>query len=256
MGSRIVVLCSVVVLAGCGTDPKDSADSVKKSVDSLNAVEKALHFIGLWPSYECGDAAPVSAAKVAEHLKEKVGCGVVSTEHDDTSDSVVLTFNDTCEVDGKKLTGKARLRFSQGDERVDAKFDLHELKVDGLEIPFAVSVNQCGDQMAYQVQGSGTLDHGHPFAIDLTATVRAGIPLIGHDDLILDGAGEVDLDHGKDAVTFDQVQMELGDPLPKHGNLSIETGDGHKVTAKFVDSWPVSHAEVVVDEGKKVDVPL
>ncbi len=252
----LLMLSAVVVLAGCGQDPKAATQSVKKSVDTLNLAEQALHFVGLWPSYTCGDPAEVSAAQVAEHVKERIGCGVVATEHDGTSDSVVLSFPEACEVNGKALTGKARLKFSQGDDRVDARFDLEELKVDGAPVPLSVSVNQCGDQLTYQVQGSGTFDHGHVFALDLTATVRAGIPLIGHDDLILDGAGELDLDQGQDAVRFEQVQMELGDPLPKHGALEIDTADGHKVRAIFVDSWPLSHAKVTVDEEQPVDVPL
>ncbi|MFT3836422.1 MAG: hypothetical protein QM723_05435 [Myxococcaceae bacterium] len=254
---RVAVLSAVILLSACGSDPKAGADGVKKSVDSLNAVEKALHFIGLWPSYECGDAAPVAAANVASHLRERVGCGIVTTESDDSSSSVVLSFpDDSCYVDGKKLTGKARLRFSQGDDRLDARFDLNELKVDGDAIPLAVSVGECGDMMTYSIQGSAKIDHDHTFALDLTTQLRAGIPLIGHDDLVLDGFGELDNPHSKDQVAFEQVKMELGEPIPNDGQLKIDTEDGHHISARFFDGWPVGGAEVQVDQGDKTKIPL
>jgi hypothetical protein len=253
---RVAVLAAVILMAGCAADPKSEADGVKKSVDSLNAVEKALHFIGLWPSYECGEAAPVAAANVAKNLRERIGCGVVTEESDDSSSSVLLSFPDTCYVDGKKLTGKARLRFSQGDDRLDARFDLNELRVDGDPIPLAVSVGECGDMMTWAVQGSARIDKDHTFALDLTTQLRAGIPLIGHDDLVLDGVGELDNPHTKDQVTFEKVKMEVGSPIPNAGNLKIDTEDGHHITARFFDGWPVGGAEVQVDQGDKTKIPL
>jgi hypothetical protein len=253
---RIAVLTAVILMSGCASDPKDEADGVKKSVDSLNAVEKALHFIGLWPSYTCGDPAPVAEAAVAKNLRERIACGVVTEENDDTSSSVLLSFPNDCYVDGKKLTGQARLRFSEGDDRTDARFDLNELKVDGQPIPLAVSVSECGDMMTYAVQGSARIDKDHTFALDLTTQLRAGIPLIGHDDLVLDGFGELDNPHTKDQVTFEKVKMEVGDPIPSDGNLKIDTEDGHHITARFFDGWPVGGAEVQVDQGDKTKIPL
>src|SRR5439155_1144283 len=81
--------------------------------------ERVLAFLGLMPSYVCGQPQRDASLQFADDLRDRIGCGEISTEHDDSSDSVVVAFPDACAVAQRHFTGEARVRYSAGDDRED-----------------------------------------------------------------------------------------------------------------------------------------
>lgn len=258
MGNPKTILGAVLVvlLAGCGRAPEDAAQTVKHSVATLNAVQRALAFVGLWPSYECGAPRRETAARLAARAQERFACAQVSTEHDDVSDTVVVAFPGGCVVDGKALDGVARLRVSGGDDRHDVAFDLSGLTVDDAVVPLVVRYGQCGDSHAVRVAGAGTLSPGTDFAVDVTVTLYQGPWLFGHTTAVVDGFGELDTAAGVVALRFDGVVFEVGGALPQAGTVELDTADGHSMTARFADGWPVGEVTLSIDGGGEVPVPL
>lgn len=246
----------VVLLAGCGRAPDDAAQTVRHSVASLNAVQRALAFAGLWPSYECGAPRRETAARLAGRARERFACAQVSTEYDDASDTVVVAFPGGCVVDGRTLDGVARLRVSGGDDRLDVAFDLSGLTVDGGAVPLVVAYGECGDARSMRVAGAGTLAPGAGFALDVTVTVYAGPWLFGHSTVVLDGEGELDTAAGVDQVRFEDVELEVGGALPQAGTIEFRTSSGHAMKARFVDGWPAGQVKLSIDGGGEVPVPL
>lgn len=250
------VLLGALTATACGKAPEETTTTVKHSVESLNAVQQALAFVGLWPSYTCGQPRRETATQLAEKVKERFACATVSTEHDDASDTVVLSFPAPCVVDGKTLEGSARLRFSGGNDRLDTAFDLHGLTVDRVQVPLAVSYGECGDSKTMTVAGAGTLKPGTDFAVDVSVSLLEGPPIFGHTTAVIDGSGSLDGCDGHSEVRFDGIEVEVGGALPQAGTVELKTAAGHSARARFFEGWPTTEVKVSVDGSGEVTLPL
>lgn len=233
---------------------------VEAALEASHQVRTALELLGILPTYTCGEPRRLFVGRVVGELTAKYACVTASTEAEgDTADVVRLAFSPNCRVEGHSVTGDAIFRYSGGEDRLALEADLRGLKVDGETLHARVGYGTCGDEKRVWAEAEGTLprrtDIG--FAVNVQVGIRSSnLPLIGGTTLVLDGPAELRTAEGANRVTFTGLQYEVGEYLPKEGELLIETADGHSVKATFSSVlWRVGRVELSVDGGEKISVP-
>lgn len=263
--SVIALLASLalLVLSACGVeDPAAVSEDVedgKRAVTAIDHAKAALQWIGILPSYECGEEQRHFAGKLLEAANAEAGCVAVADETADSSDRVQVSFGEGCAIGKKSLSGNLGIVTSGGDDRKRVELDLTQLRIDGEAIPVSVTYGTCGDEDRYSATVSGTLSDSprRTFRMDLTVANQEGIVLIGDNTLVLRGGGEVEHPDGTDRVSFDGLSYEIGDVLPKDGAVNVQTSRGKHVKVRFeVKFWHLGMAEICVNDDQPITVPI
>lgn len=291
--NRIVLASFAAAVVGCGPEPKQAPSSpaqatpppaatpyvpptttptkqeqldaargqVEAALEASHQVRTALELLGVLPTYTCGEPRRLFVGRVVGELTARVACVTATTEAEgDTADVVRLAFAPGCRVQGHAVTGDALFRYSGGEDRLSLEADLRSLQVDGETINARVGYGTCGDEKRVWASSQGTLPRRADvsYSVDVQVGIRSSnLPLIGGTTLVLDGPAEVRTAQGANRVTFTGLEYEVGEYLPKNGELLIETADGHSVKASFSSLlWRVGHVEVSVDGGEKVTLPV
>lgn len=253
----------IPVLAACGgIEERAAAEDVERGQHAVAAVDDAravLEWIGILPSYECGEEKRFFAARIVEKLSADHGCVSIKDEPTATTDRATVTLTEECVIGEKHVTGNIGVSIAGGDDRKRVELDLTQLRVGGDPINARVSYGSCGDEDRYGAQVSGTLSDSpkRTFRLDLTVANQDGIFLIGDNTLVLKGGGEVEHPDGVDRVSFDGLSYEIGDVLPKEGGLLVETSAGKRVGVRFEERfWRLGVAEIKVNGDEPVVVPV
>ena len=112
--------------------------------------------------------------------------------------------------------------------------------------------------LAKVVQGDGTLPT-HPdytFALDLTVSLLAGVPIFGSDTLVLNGTAAVTGASGTDTVTCQALEFEVGSYVPSSGAVIVTTSGGTTIRVEFSENFLTGQAEVTIDDHDPVMIPL
>ncbi len=262
--SKAAALLATALIA-CGGPPSPSPedlDAAQVHVQSaLSAGERAraaLELLGILPVYTCGEERSSFIAKAVDGATARAGCVSARAQgRDATSDAVVLTFSQACNVQGHVVQGEAAFVYSGGKSRMDLQADLAELTVDGEPLRTRVGYGTCGDESRYWAQNSGILASGVEYELELSVRQRPGLPILGGTTLVVDGDGTLASGAGEDRVTSTELEYELGDTAPKSGQLAVSTHDGRAFKATFKPTlWKLGQVEVQVDDSRPVTVPL
>lgn len=260
--------CVVPVLAlsvGCARMPTQAERSeAQKQMNNLDAVmeeaRRPLEFLGILPTYQCGSPRGTQVGKAAEALRVRTPCAQVTTESFATSDWVTMTFpQGGCSIGDHWISGEVRFTYSGGDDRIEIAGDFQRMFVDGISPRATVEFVGCGDEISV----TGTAEGKVPDRSDLgywaslTVALRQGIPIIGDDELALNGRVEVIQEAGVDKVTIQELLYEIGEYLPKSGQVNVETHEGKKVKGTFKEKlWRLGEVEVEVNDSAPVTVPV
>lgn len=264
---RIRACLALVILAtACGREPptqeelEDAKSRVDLVVHAAHQARLALELLGILPVYTCGPERRTFVGQVAEGARAKVACVTATAEARGAStDAVVLSFPETCSVNGHTVSGQSAFLYTGGKERMDLFADLHGLTVDGHGLQATVGYGTCGDEKRFWTEAAGALPGraGSTYRVDGRVGLREGAPLFGSTSLVFDGPGEVSGPLGTDRVTFTGLEYEVGEFLPKKGQALIETARGHRVKVDFSEVlWRVGKVEVEIDDKAPVTVPI
>lgn len=260
---RSFALIGSVALSACGTPASVAAsEELERADDAVTALDRsrqALQWLGILPSYECGEDERFFVGRLVESLNAEAGCVAVADEPDDAHDRATVSFGEGCVVRGRRLSGELAIVVSGGDDRKRVELDLSSVAVDGESIPVQVSYGTCGDEDQYAARVSGTLSQSpkRTFALDLTVASQEGVVLIGDNTLVLKGHGELVHPEGADRVSFDSLSYEMGDVLPKDGEVLVETSKEKHVRVRFEEKfWRLGLAEVKVNDDEPVVIPV
>ncbi len=220
----------------------------------------ALELLGILPVYECGEPRRSFVSRVAESVEVQVGCITAGTEAlDATTDAVVLAFGQGCEVREHTVSGQTAFKYSGGEDRMEVKADLRQLRVDGRALQAEVGYGTCGDESRFFALAQGALP-GRPeysYKVDGQLGKRRGAPIIGGTSLVFNGPGELTGPEGTDKLTFSGLLYELGDYAPKEGSALLEEADGGQVKVTFSSTlWRLGEMELVIDDKDPVTVPI
>jgi hypothetical protein len=254
---RIHLWAVAVLVVACGAkeDPeltKATADT-HQALEGASAARRALEIFGVLPNYSCG---PISGAigKAIPPLTVPLSCVTLTTRGDDLD----LSFaSDGCMIAGHVLSGTLGFEVSVGADRVEVTADFRNLLVDGQALPVKIGAGVCGDEKQIWASVDGLMVAGQLFRLDAKLAYRAGIPLIGHPELTLNGTGSLEQPPGKTEVAAEGLQYEVGAMLPKAGRLTLDRTDGSHVSVRFTEVlWKLGKAEVQVGERAPVEVPI
>lgn len=239
----------------------DATASVEAALEASHQVRTALELLGLAPDYTCGEARAVFLSRVRVELEQKLDCATLSLEPEGaTGDALVVRFDEGCRVNGHTVGGEARFIFRGGEDRLEVEADLRQLAVDDEPLSARVGYGTCGDEKRVWASAEGTLPRRPDvsFKVDVRVGIRqSSLPIIGGTTLVLDGQAELRRAEAVDLVRFDALEYEVGGYLPKEGSLTVQTSDGHVVSARFSSLvWKLGRAHVAVDGGPEVAVPI
>lgn len=224
------------------------------AVASAEGARAALELLGILPSYECGEPRRTFVGRVVEELTVSWSCATFTTAAvGDQADVVTVTFAAAgCPVTGHTLGGTLVLRYSGGEDRMDLELDARALVVDGALVGALAGYGTCGDETRYWA-----LAEGDGYRVDVQIAKRDGIPLIGGTTLLIDGSAQLTDDAGTDSVAFTGVEYEVGDLLPRHGTIVIQTAAGRRIEATFdLDSPIYGSVRLVIDAHDAVTIYL
>jgi hypothetical protein len=260
-----LVLLTVLATA-CGDAPtQEEIDEARAQVAlALGAAAQAraaLELLGILPVYTCGEPRRSFVGNAVESVQAQVGCVTAGTESvDATTDAVVLAFPEAgCEVRKHTVSGQTAFKYSGGEDRMDVKADLRQLRVDGDSLQAEVGYGTCGDEQRFYALAEGTLPRKpeYTYRVDGRLGVREGLPIIGGTSLVLHGPGELTGPEGTNQLTFTELLYELGEYAPKEGEVLLETSDGRMVRATFSQTlWRLGKMELVIDDRDPVTVPI
>jgi|GEM_PF-1239645 len=265
---RTLCLASLTALAtACGGTPPtqeeidDARGKAEVALGVASQVRSALEMLGILPVYTCGEPRRTFVGKAAESVQASVGCVTASTEAlDAATDAVVLSFPEgSCEVRKHAVSGQTAFKYSGGEDRMDVKADLRQLKVDGYTLQAEVGYGTCGDESRYYAQAAGPLPKKpeYTFSVDGRVGKRDGLPVIGGTSLVFNGPGELTGPQGTGRLTFTELEYEIGEYAPKEGEALLETADGHTVKAEFKTTlWRLGKMELTIDDKEPVTVPV
>ena len=264
---RIVPLCLAVLATACGEEAptKEEVDAARETVEravaSAHQARGALEALGILPVYTCGEPRRSFVGRAAEGVHARYACATATVEaRDDVTDAVVMTFAEGgCEVHGLRFTGQVAFLYRGGEDLMEVHADLRGLAVDGHTVQAEVGYGTCGDEtrMFADVSGSVPGREEHRFHIDGRVGMRAGVPVIGGSELVLDGPGELVGPGGTDRLTLTSLLYDVGQYLPKTGTAVLETAEGRRVEARFEEVlWRVGKVEVTIDGKEPVTVPI
>ncbi|HEX8701171.1 MAG TPA: hypothetical protein VF815_20265 [Myxococcaceae bacterium] len=231
---------------------------VEAGMTAASQARGALELLGILPVYECGESRKSFVSRVSASMQ--VGCVTASTESlDATTDAVVLAFGQGCEVREHKVTGQTAFKYSGGEDRMELRADLRQLKVDDRALQAEVGYGTCGDESRFFALAQGTLP-GKPeysYKVDGQVGKRSGVPIIGGTSLVFNGPGEITGPEGTNALTFTELLYELGDYAPKEGSALLKQADGGTVKVTFSSTlWRLGEMELVIDDKDPVTVPI
>lgn len=261
------LLSAALAVVGCGgraPTPEEVEDAKARVQAALLAGEQAraaLELLGILPDYTCGEPRAAYVEALPGKLQAEFGCVTATTEAlDESSDGLYATFAaEGCELKKRTLTGNALFRYSGGEDRMELEVDFRQVKLDDQPLQARAGYGTCGDEKRYWATAEGALPN-HPekgFKLDGVVAKRDGLPVIGGTTLILDGPGEVRHPDGVDRATFTGLVYELGEYLPREGQVLIETSSGHTVQAVFKNHlWRLGEAEITVDDSEPKRVPI
>jgi hypothetical protein len=178
---------------------------------------------------------------------------------DSTTDAVVLAFGQGCEVREHTVTGQTAFKYSGGEDRMELRADLRQLKVDGNGLQAEVGYGTCGDESRYFALAEGSLPgkSDYTYKVDGRVGKRDGLPIIGGTSLVFNGPGQLTGPEGTNRLTFTELLYELGEYAPKEGEVLLEESDGGRVKATFSSSlWRLGKMELIIDDNDPVTVPL
>jgi len=238
-------------------------DDARDLVDAASAVadqgREVLELLGLWPVYVCGEPQSSFVGQVADGFSVDHPCASVSITSSSAVDSVFLSFPPAgCDVDGLVLSGDATLLYSEGTDRMDLEVDLRDLQLDGASLPWTVGYGVCGDEDRVWAQGSGTVP-GHSsytFEVDLTVALQGGMPVFGSDTLLLNGDVELDGPQGIYSGTFTELEIDVGDTLPRAGSFTLTHDSGTTVRAVFSRNLLYGEVTLYINDHDPVTIPL
>jgi hypothetical protein len=233
---------------------------VEVGLAAASQARTALELLGILPVYTCGEPRRSFVAEAAESAHTKVGCITASTEAvDATTDAVVLAFGQGCEVLEHTVTGQTAFKYSGGEDRMEVKADLRQLRVDGHGLQAQVGYGTCGDESRYfaLAEGSVPSQSAYTYRVDSQVGKRGGLPVIGGTELVFNGPGEITGPEGTHRLTFTELLYEIGEYAPKEGEALLEAADGSRVKATFSTSlWRLGEMELVIDDSDPVTVPI
>lgn len=264
---RTLCLVSLTALAtACGGTPPtqeeidDARDKAEVALGVASQARAALELLGLLPVYTCGESRRTFVGKAVESVRAEVGCVTASAESlDAATDAVVLSFPEGCQVSKHTVYGQTAFRYSGGEDRMEVKADLRQLKVDGDSVQAEVGYGTCGDESRYFALAEGPLPKKpeYTFRVDGRVGKRDGVPVIGGTSLVLNGPGEVTGPDGTGRLTFTELEYEIGEYAPKEGEVLLETANGHTVKAVFKTTlWRLGKMELTIDDREPVKVPV
>jgi hypothetical protein len=241
-------------------DVEWATDWVQTGSSLADVARTILEMLGLLPVYECDEPRATFIGDIVNGFETEVSCATAATESlGADADAVTLTFPDTgCEVDGRMLAGLAVFSYAGSMDSMALEVDLTGLEVDGEALNATAGYGTCGDEKRFWASGTGSVPgvSGWSYALDVTVGMRAGIPVFGGTSLILNGTVDVENPDGTHQVTFEELEYELGDYLPKEGVLIIETASGRRIQARFSSNFLMGEAEITIDDHDPVTVPV
>lgn len=256
-------LCCIALFAltACGnTQDEEAVGEVKETASVGTIAVSALQFIGILPSYECGESRRNFVARLTEGLNQKLGCTTVASVNEgDLADSFELQFGEGCHLGEKELRGVLRGTVAGGEDRTSVAVDLKDLLVGSEAIPASAAYETCGDEDRYSAFVEAKLSPERTARLDLTVANREGIFLIGQNTLVLQGSGQISHPAGVDEVRFEHLTYEIGQLMPWDGSLTVDTSDGRHVQAAFDSKdcpYRTGHLTVAVDDHKPVKIPV
>jgi hypothetical protein len=264
---RALSLTALALLStACGDQlpTQEEIDAARAKVElgmtAASQARSALELLGILPVYECGEPRKSFVSRVADSVEVQVGCITASSEAvDATTDSVVLAFGQGCEVREHTVTGQTAFKYSGGEDRMELKADLRQLRVDNEGLQAEVGYGTCGDESRFFALAEGALP-GKPdytYRVDGRVGKRSGLPIIGGTSLVFNGPGEVTGPEGTNRLTFTELLYELGDFAPKEGTALLEEADGGTVKVTFSSTlWRLGEMELVIDDKDPVTVPI
>jgi hypothetical protein len=268
MMRRTICLAVLPLLAtACGGTPPtqeeidEARDKVGVAMVAASQARAALEMLGILPVYTCGEPRRSFVGKAAESVQAQVGCVTVSTEAlDATTDAVVLSFPEgSCEVREHTVSGQTAFKYSGGEDRMDVKADLRQLRVDGDGLQAEVGYGTCGDESRYYALAEGPLPKNpeYTYKVDGRVGKRDGLPVIGGTSLVFNGPGELTGPVGTSRLTFTELEYEIGEYAPKEGEVLMETAEGRTVKASFKSTlWRLGKMELTIDDREPVTVPI
>lgn len=239
----------------------DSAtDMVEVAVAVAEHARTALELLGIWPVYECTHPRSTYVAGVANQFETEYPCATVSaTSLGTEADAISISFPPQgCDVDGHTMTGDATLIFAGSVDSMEATADFRALTVDGRPVQLQVGYGNCGDEDRVWAEGEGTVPGhaGYTYTLDITLTLQAGIPVFGSDTLIVNGTATLTSARGTDTITFQDLEFDVGDYLPKNGTIRVETAEGITITARFSSNFLYGEVELTINNYDTVRVPI
>lgn len=252
------------IASACATPPTQEEIAaaqvrVDAAAEAASQLRGALEVLGLLPEYTCGEPRRHFAGAAAEDLRARAGCVDVSTQEGETSDSLLVTYDQVCQVGEHHLAGTTRFELTGGEDRFEVTADLRQTELDGKPVQARAGYGTCSDEKAVWALVSGNLPRRPEvvYEIDGKVAKRDGLPLIGGTTLVFDGPGKLVREVGTDALVFTGLEYELGKYLPHAGSLAIQTADGHVYRVTFSKVlWKLGKAEVQIDDHSPVSVPV
>lgn len=237
-----------------------ATDRIEVAVATAEHVRAALEMLGILPVYECDQPRSTFVGDAVNQFRLDHSCATVSaTSLGADADAVFFFFpSPGCDVDGHTLTGDATVVYAGSTDAMEVTADLTALEVDGRPVQLEVGYGTCGDEDRVWATGEGTV-YGHPdytYTVDMTVALQAGIPVFGSDTLILNGTATLTSPRGTDTVTFEDLQFDVGDYLPKAGTVRIQTAEGTTITARFSTSFLYGEVQLTIDDYDPVRVPI
>lgn len=221
-------------------------------------VRAALELLGVFPEYTCGEPRRTFVGRAVSELTAQVACVTASAEAEGGEANLVrLHFAPGCQVNGHVVEGDAVFRYSGGESRMDLEAELQGLWVDGERLTARAGYGTCSDEKRVWAGAAGALVDGTSYRLDVRVALREGLPLIGHQTLILDGAGGLRRAAGVDGLTVTALEYEVGAYAPKSGAISVFTAAGQQVDIRFTPVlWRAGKVSVAIDGKAPVTVPL
>ena len=260
----LISLC-VWVLAGCGAEVQDAWDAHEDALHATQAGKAIIdtaQFLGLVPSYTCGEPAKSELSDAIPVMQANLGpCAQAAPgPSTDTTDSELLSFPAPgCDVFGATWTGQITATASGGDSRDALAFDFTGMRINGAPVDAKIGRVDCGDLTTWDLavttrvpatSKTQELDLGyHGTVVD-----RPGLAFIGTDYFILEGPADITYGGKTLHVTFKQLWWEAGLDLPHKGELDYTNAHGHEVAIKFDPD--ASEMQVSIDGGKFAPMPM
>ncbi|HYH97436.1 hypothetical protein [Hyalangium sp.] len=261
----LAVLTALATACGGGAPTQEQIDQARDNVGvaliAASQARAALELLGILPVYTCGESRRSFVGKAAQSVQAQVGCVTASTEAlDATTDAVILSFPEgSCEVREHTVSGQTAFKYSGGEDRMEVKADLRQLRVDDDALQAEVGYGTCGDESRYFALAEGPLPRKpeYTFRVDSRVGKRDGLPIIGGTSLVFNGPGELTGPEGTNRLTFTELEYELGERAPKEGEALLETADGRTVKASFSTTlWRLGEMELTIDDRDPVTVPI